>query len=136
MTESVIYKVLKSGCKINTKGDLTMKAKVMCRTVEKGQQAFFVKVDRKEYFLFQQEFRKSVKDFFQNGVSVNATNNYSSAHSTAVRRTLDKLPSYLHYIEKEYDVEIYEKTKEARSVKRMKPYKRQAFRWQDYAWAV
>ena len=113
-----------------------MKTKVMCRTVEKGQQAFFVKVDGKEYFLFQQEFRKSVKVFFQNGVSVNAINNYSSAHSTAVRRTLDKLPSYLHYIEKEYDVEIYEKTKEARSVKRMKTYKRQAFRWQDYAWAM
>ena len=113
-----------------------MKTKVMCRTVEKGQQAFFVKVDGKEYFLFQQEFRKSVKDFFQNGVSVNATNNYSSAHSTAVRRTLDKLPCYLHYIEKEYDVEIYEKTKEAKSVKKSKPYKRQSFRWQDYAWAM
>ena len=136
MTDIVIYMVLKSGCKIKRKEILTMKVKVMCRTVEKGQQAFFVKVDGKEYFLFQQEFRKSVKDFFQNGVSVNATNNYSSAHSTAVRRTLDKLPSYLHYIEKEYDVEIYEKTKEAKSVKKSKPYKRQSFRWQDYAWAM
>ena len=113
-----------------------MKAKVICRTVEKGQQAFFVKVYGKEYFLFQQEFRISVKEFFKNSVDVNGINNYSSAHSTAVRRTLDKLPTYLHYIEKEYGVEIYEKTKEAKTIKKSKPYKRQAFRWQDYTWAT
>ena len=113
-----------------------MKAKVKCRTVEKGKQTFFVNVNGKEYFLFQQDFRKSVKEFFQNGVNVNAINDYSSAHSTAVRKTIDKLPTYLHYIEKEYDVEIYEKTKESKSVKKLKPYKRQAFKWQDYGWAI
>jgi hypothetical protein len=53
-----------------------------------------------------------------------------------VRKTLDKLPTYLHYVEKEFGVEIYEKTKQAKGIKKSKPYKRQAFRWQDYAWAV
>ena len=113
-----------------------MNAKIICKTVEKGQQAFFVKAEGKEYFLFQQDFRKSVKDFFQNGVNVNGVNDYSSAHSTAVRKTLDKLPTYLHYIEKEYGIEIYKKTKESKSLKKLKPYKRQSFRWQDYAWAM
>ncbi len=110
-----------------------MKAKVKCRTVEKGKQTFFVNVNGKEYFLFQQDFRKSVKEFFQNGVNVNAINDYSSAHSTAGRKTLDKLPTYLHYVEKEYGVEIYEKKKQD---KKQKAYKRESFRWQDYAWAM
>ena len=113
-----------------------MKAKVFCKTVDKGVQAFYVKVDGKDYFLFRQDFRKSVKEFFQFGVNVNVINNYSLAHSVAVRKTLDKLPTYLHYIEKEYDVYIYEKTKEMKNIKKCKPYKRQAFRWQEYALAM
>ena len=110
-----------------------MKAKVICRTVDKGVQSFFVRVGGKDYFLFQQDFRISVKTFFQNGVNVNGINDYSVAHSTAVRKTLDKLPAYLHYVEKEYGVEIYEKKKQD---KKQKAYKRESFRWQDYAWAM
>ena len=88
-----------------------MQATVFCKTTAKATQSFFVKVGGREYFLFQQDFRKSNKEFFRNGVGVHAINNYSSVHSTAVKKTLDKLPSYIRYIEKEYDVAIYEKTK-------------------------
>ena len=88
-----------------------MQATVFCKTTAKATQSFFVKVGGRDYFLFQQDFRKSNKEFFRNGVGVHAINNYSGVHSTAVKKTLDKLPSYIRYIEKEYDVAIYEKQK-------------------------
>ena len=110
-----------------------MKAKIICKTEEKDKLYFYAVINSKEYFLFTQSYKRSVKQFFKNGVSVNGINDYSSAHSTCVRRVLDKLPSYLHYIEKEYSVEIYNKTKVN---KKQKAYKRESFRWQDYAFAV
>ena len=113
-----------------------MQATVFCRTTAKETQSFFVKVGGRDYFLFQQDFRKSNKEFFRNGVGVHAINNYSSVHSAAVKKTLDKLPSYIRYIEKEYDVAIYEKTKKKLESKKKNSYKRDTFRWQDYAWEV
>ncbi len=113
-----------------------MKTKIICKETKRGTLSFYAVINSREYFLFQQVFKKTVYDYFINGVNVNSTTNYSSAHSHTVRKTLDKLPSYLRYIEKEYDVEIYEKTKDYKNVKKSKPYKRQAFRWQDYAWAM
>ena len=128
--------VLKSKHKVKTKGDLVMKTKVICKEFDKGTLSFYAIVDGKEYFLFQQGYKKTVYDYFMKGVNVNATNDYSNAHSHTVRKTLDKLPSYIRYVEKEYDIEIYQKTKELKKLKNNKPYKRQTFRWQDYAWAI
>ena len=113
-----------------------MNAKVICKELKRGTLSFYAIVKGKEYFLFQQEFKKTVYDYFMNGVNVSLTGDYSIAHSHTVRKTLDKLPSYLRYVEKEYDIEIYKKTTQAKSVKKSKPYKRQAFRWQDYGWAM
>ena len=112
-----------------------MKTTVYCKTVAKDTLGFFAKIGNKEYFLFNQAYRRSLKDFFYNGATVDDINHYASVHSSAVRRTLDKLPSYIRYIEKEYSVAIYDKTKNSRSVKK-EPYKRQTFRWQDYSWAI
>ncbi len=114
-----------------------MQAKVYCKTVAKGRQAFYVNANGKEYFLFEQDFRASNKEFFRNGVGVHAINNYSSVHSTAVKKTLDKLPSYIRYIEKEYDVAIYEKTKRKEKREKIKvAYKRTPFLWNQYNWEV
>lgn len=113
-----------------------MKTKVLCRTTAKDEQTFYVSVDGKEYFLFNQAYKKSVKDHFGQGITINQINDYSNVRSNAVKRTLDKLPSYIHYIEKEYEVAIYEKTKQKQKNKKNKPYKREMFRWQDYSWEV
>ena len=113
-----------------------MKTKIICKELRRGELTFYAIVDGKEYFLFHQEFKKTVYDYFRTGVSVSLVNNYSIAHSHTVRKLLDKLPAFLHYIEKEYGVEIYEKTKKSNDYKRAKAYKREPFRWQDYAWAV
>lgn len=111
-----------------------MQVTVFCKTTAKAMQSFFVKVDGRDYFLFQQDFKKSNKEFFHNGVSVNSINRYSGVHSMAVKKTLDKLPSYIHYIEKEYNLAIYEKTKKKLDEKKKNTYKRNTFRWQDYDW--
>ena len=42
-----------------------MQATVFCKTTAKATQSFFVKVGGREYFLFQQDFRKSNKEFFR-----------------------------------------------------------------------
>ena len=113
-----------------------MQTTVFCKTTAKAKQSYFVRVDGRDYFLFQQDFRKSNKEFFHKGVDINAINDYSGVHSTSVRKTLDKLPVYIRYIEKEYDVVIYEKTKQKQSLKKKKSSKVKSFRWQDLEWEV
>ena len=113
-----------------------MQTKVYCRTVAKGRQAFYVNANGKEYFLFEQDFRASNKEFFKKGYYLTDKVDYSKVRSTAVRMTLEKLPSYIRYIESEYGVSIYEKTKKKLETKHRNPYKRATFRWQDYAWEV
>ena len=41
-----------------------MKAKVFCKTVDKGVQAFYVKVDGKDYFLFRRCVQPTANLFF------------------------------------------------------------------------
>ena len=110
-----------------------MKAKVFCVTVAKGQQAFYVTVNGRKYFLFQQHYRVSNKEFFGKGIGINQINDYSKTRSHAVRNTLDKLPSYIHYIEKEYRVAIYEKSKTLRKDSKKQ---KSTFNWKNYLWEV
>lgn len=113
-----------------------MKIKIFCRTVAKGKQSFYVAVDGEKYLLFTQDYRVTNREFFQNGVSVSAINNYSNVRSEAVRKTLDKHPTYLHYVENEYNVEIYERSKRLKQIKKQKPYKREPFLWKKQYWDV
>ncbi len=112
-----------------------MQTVIYCRTVEKGVQAFYVKVEGKRYFLFRQNFRKSVKDYFVKGVMLDKIGSYEGVHSESVRHTLDKLPAYIQYVEKEYGIEIYEKTKEKKA-KGNRVYKREKFYWHMVDWEV
>ena len=113
-----------------------MKTKIICKELKRGTLTFYTQVNGKDYYLFQQEFKKTVFDFFKKGVILDGVNDYSSSTSPVVRKTLDKLPTYVRYAEKEYDIEVYEKTKRAKNIKKSRAYKRQSFRWRDYAWAI
>ena len=94
-----------------------MQAKIFCKTVEKGTHEYYVVVDGETYYLFRQPYRASNKEFFGNGVSVDRINNYSGVHSSSVRKTMDKLPSYIRFVEKEYGIAIYDKTRKAQQAK-------------------
>ena len=91
-------------------------------------------VDNKEYYLFSQDYRVSVKEYFMSGISIRETTNFANTHSTAVRHTLDKLKTYIPYIEKEYGIVVMEKTRKNQDKKRNKAYKRQSFNWKTVDW--
>ncbi len=106
---------------------------IYCRTVAKGIQSFYVTVEGRDYYLFSQNFRKSNKEFYRNGVIVDRALNHSLSRSTSVRKTMTKLVPYIRYIEQEYDLEILRKTIKNNEKKRnKKSSKRDLFRWQDY----
>lgn len=109
-----------------------MRTIVFCKTTAKETQTFFIKAGGKVYFLFEQNFKKSNKDFFSKGVSIDSIGDYSNAHSYSVKKTLDKLPQYIRYIEKEYNISIYKRTKN----KTNKQYKGKSeiSKWDNLFW--
>ena len=92
-----------------------MKKTIYCKTTAKGIQSFYVEVDCKSYYLFDQKYYVGVRDYFRKGVSVNDLQSANKHYNAAVRKTANKLRSYLQYVEKEYDVVIYDKRNKQKS---------------------
>ena len=82
---------------------------IYCKTVAKGIQAFYIIVGSKTYFLFNQKYYAGVRNYFAQGRRIDDLSSACKDRNAAVRRTANKLPSYLRYIEKEYDIVIYDK---------------------------
>ena len=59
-----------------------MKPTVYSKATGKGIQSFYVNVDGKEYYLFSQDHRVSVKAVFQNPVQIDKIFNYSGTQKT------------------------------------------------------
>lgn len=96
-----------------------MKAIIYCEPTEKGVHSFFLAVGGREYFLFNQNYRKGVQEYYSRGVSLNESMNFSRTHGdSALQRTMTKLPMYIRYIEKEYEIEVFEQTKKRNTVYR------------------
>jgi len=73
-------------------------------------------VGTEEFFLFSQAYRKGVEEYYGRGVRINESMKYSRAHNdSAITRTMDKIPMYVKYIEKEYAIEVLEQTKKRSS---------------------
>ena len=88
-----------------------MNKKVYCITTEKGIQSFYLEACGETHYLFSQNFRRGVKEYFGAGVHLDAAIDYSRAgHDAAVLRTMRKLPSFIKYIEKEYGIEVFRQT--------------------------
>ena len=84
-----------------------MKNKVYCRTSQKGIHAFYIKVGSSEYYLFSQEYRRGVEEYYGCSVSFNEAVDFSRAkRNNAVLRTMNKIMMYSKYIEKQYGVAI------------------------------
>jgi hypothetical protein len=92
-------------------GGIKMKSTVYCTTTEKSVQTFYLVADGKEYYLFRQNYRRSVAEYYRCGVTVNEAINFGrSKHNTALINTMEKLPAYIRYIEKEYGIEVLKQT--------------------------
>ena len=87
-----------------------MKSKIYCK-VNNGVHNFYLAHEGEEHFLFSQHFHRSVKAYYTNGVTVNeALNNPRAGENRALRKTMEKLPAYIKYIEKEQGIAVLEKT--------------------------
>ena len=88
-----------------------MKTTVYCKPTDKGIHTFYLSASGKDYFLFHQDYRKGVHSYFEKGVSLNEAMDFSRAHrDNALIRTMEKLPMYIKYVEKEYGIAVYNKT--------------------------
>ena len=84
---------------------------IYCRTTAKGVQSFFINSNGENHFLFSQNFRRGVKEYFERGVSIDQAINFARARgNSAVMHTMEKLPSYIRYIEREYGLEVLRRT--------------------------
>ena len=88
-----------------------MTAMIYCEK-NQGTHSFFMLFGRQKYYLFCQNYRKGVQEYYSKGVSLNESINFSRSHNdSAVIRTMSKLPMYIKYIEKEFGIEVLEQTK-------------------------
>lgn len=89
-----------------------MKTKIYCIISDKGIHSFYLQHNSKRFYLFSQNYRKGVHKYYKNGVSLEDAINFNKSHrDEAVTHTMEKLPAYIKYIEKEYDIAVYKKTK-------------------------
>lgn len=88
-----------------------MASTIYCKTTAKGVQSFFINVNGETHFLFSQNFRRGVKDYFERGVRIDEAINFKRANgNSAIIHTMEKLPSYIRYVEREYGMEVLKRT--------------------------
>ena len=93
-----------------------MKAIIYCDTKTHGVHSFYLMFNGCEYFLFNQNYRKGVQEYFSRGVSLAESTDYSRSHKdSAIIKTMSKIPVYIKYLEKEYAIEVFEQTKKRNS---------------------
>ena len=107
-----------------------MKSTIYCTVSDKGLHSFYLTQNTNRYYLFTQNYRKSVHNYYKNGVSLeDAVNFNKSNHDTALMHTMDKLPAYIKYVEKEYEIIVFEKTRR----KKTKEYNHKKLRLPRYS---
>ena len=74
-----------------------MREYIYCRTTAKGQQSFYLMAQGTKYFLFVQDYRKSNKEVFEQGISLLDLRKLKKHYSYSVRHTVAKLPAYIRY---------------------------------------
>ena len=84
---------------------------IYCETTAKGVQSFFITANGETHFLFSQNFRRGVKDYFERGVRIDEAINFKRANgNSAIIHTMEKLPAYIRYVEREYGIEVLRRT--------------------------
>ena len=85
---------------------------IICKATKHGKQNFFLLNGMDEYFLFNEDFKKGVHDYYFRGVRLDDANNFSKCkRNTALMKTMSKIPMYVKYLEREHGLEIFETTR-------------------------
>ena len=102
-----------------------MRTKIYCTVPTKGVHSFYLEQDGRRYFLFNQNYRKSVQTYYQNGVALDTALDFNKIHRDgALTNTMDKLPAYIRYIEKEYQIAVFDKTRKSADRLKIKWHKK------------
>lgn len=100
-----------------------MKTKIICKP-SKGLHTFYLVTEQGRYFLFNQNYRRSVQEYYGQGVPLTLALDHSKCHRDyAVRETMDKLPMYIKYIEKEYGISVLNHGKSRKGHKKNAKYR-------------
>lgn len=99
---------------------------IYCKTIAKGKQAYYLRVNNNDYMLFIQNYKKSNRDYFADGQPLSVVFGSKNVHSTATLKTIERLRPAIRYIEKEYGICVLDSTKKMHD-KTKAPYKRQRF---------
>lgn len=88
-----------------------MKTKIFCKTTDKGIHTFYLQHNDNNYYLFRQSYRRGVSEYFRGGVTLEEAMNFGrSKNNEAIQKTMQKLPLYIKYAEKEYGIQVLKQT--------------------------
>ena len=88
-----------------------MRTTVFCKVTAKGVHTFYLSANGSEYYLFRQSYRRGVNAYYRNGVSLSDAMDFGKSHrDAALIKTMQKLPAYVKFIEKEYGIAVLAQT--------------------------
>ena len=88
-----------------------MNCTISCTVGSYGKHCFFLNIGAHSYFLFSQNYRRGVNNYFRTGVRLDeALDVCRSKGDCAIIRTMEKLPSYIRYVEREYGITVLRAT--------------------------
>ncbi len=73
---------------------------------------FYYENEGQRYYLFGQHYTTEVFKTFNNGCKLKEALSFENVKGTSLKKVKEKLPKYLAYIEKEYELTILQKTKD------------------------
>ena len=73
----------------------------------KGKLSFYLVTEDRDYYLFTQEKRKGVREFFRGGVTLDrAIHHGIGKRDWALHRTMDRVLMHIKYLEKEQGITV------------------------------
>ena len=86
------------------------KPTVICESPPGQGLLFYLEVDGNRYFLFNQRYRSGIERYFAKGVSLSNVLANKTNGDVCVKKVVSKLPTYIRYIEKEFDIAVLDQT--------------------------
>lgn len=94
----------------------TTNAMIYCTKQTNGKLNFYVEVKGKVLYLFTQSFHVDVHSYYSKRRTLNEALDFSRGHySRSMAKVMEKLPSYLRYVEQEEDLILLRKTAKKRA---------------------
>lgn len=88
-----------------------MATTIFCRRADYDLHSFYIRANGKTYYLFSQPYKRSTHDFFEGGICLDRALDFSRAKGNfALLHTMEKLPAYIRYVERVFEIAVLRKT--------------------------